>query len=102
MQARRQSPTGDYIIEVCIVSDNAQYIHYQNDISRTVTRAIAVANDADRIYSAVNIRIVLVHVITWTSGDQIQLSSSPETTLHNFRTYTLQIQEPFDAIMLLT
>ena len=102
MQARRQSPTGDYIVEVCIVSDNAQYIHYQSDVSRTVTRAIAIANEADRIYSAVNIRIVLVHAITWTSGDQSQFSTSPETTLQNFRTYSLQVQEPFDAIVLLT
>jgi hypothetical protein len=102
LQARRQSPTGDYIVEVCIVSDNAQYHYYQSDISRTVTRAIAVANEADRIYSTVNVRIVLVCTITWTSGDQSPFSSSPETTLHNFRTYTLQVQESFDAIMLLT
>ena len=102
MQARRQSPTGDYIIEVAIVNDNAQYRHYQSDITRTVSRAIAIANEADRIYSEVNIRIVLVHAITWTSGDQSHFSSSPDITIQNFRTYSLQVQEPFDIHLFTT
>lgn len=67
-----------------------------------MSRAIAIANVADRIYQAVDIRIVLVHTITWTSGDRSVFSGSPDTTLERFRTYSRNVQEDFDAIFLLT
>ena len=102
LQARRQSPTGDYIVELVIVNDLAQYHYYQSDISRTVSRAISIVNVADGIYSAINIRIVLIHAITWTSDDQSQFHPSPDTTLQNFRNYAQHLQRSFDAIMLLT
>jgi hypothetical protein len=104
IQARRQSPTGAHIVEISIVSDSRQYTHFQRDLSRTVTRAIAVANAADRIYRELNVRIVVVHSLVWTNGDQSQFSGSPDTTLQTFRTYAQSLfsQASIDAVMLLT
>lgn len=73
-------------------------------MTRTVNRAIALVNYADRIYRSLNIRIVLVHADTWTSGDRILFNSSPETTLQNFRNYIRGVQTSVtrDANILLT
>lgn len=104
LQARRQTSGGRRIIEITMISDRNQYSHYQNNIQNTVSRALALANVADRIYQQVNIRIVVVYSIVWTTGDRSQFSSSPDVTLQNFRTHTLSIrsQYPSDATMLIT
>ena len=104
VQARRQSSSGARIIELAVVSDRSQYTYYRNDMTSTVSRALALANVADRIYQQLNIRVVVVRSIVWTSGDRSQFNPSPETTLRNFRTHTLTLQNQFsyDAIVLLT
>lgn len=73
-------------------------------MTRTVNRAIALVNYADRIYRSLNIRIVLVYAETWTSGDRILFNGSPETTLQNFRNYIRGVQTSVtrDANILLT
>lgn len=101
MQAKRQITSGSYNIEVVIVSDGAQYNHY-GSVTNTVNRAIAVANEADMIYSSENIHIVVAQSIVWTAGDRIQFDLIPENTLVNFKTYRNSLQIQADAIVLLT
>jgi hypothetical protein len=103
-RARRQTSSGPRIIELTMISDRSQYSYYRNNMDSTVNRVLALANAADRIYRNINIRIVVVYSIVWTTGDRSQFSTSPDATLQNFRTHTLSIrsQYPSDAIMLIT
>ena len=55
-----------------------------------------------QLYRVLNIRVVLVEAITWTSGDQITVVSHPRTLLDNFEDYHPQIQSIHDSAMLLT
>jgi hypothetical protein len=103
-RARRQTSSGTRIIELTMISDRSQYSYYRNNMDNTVSRALALANAADRIYRNINIRIVVVYSIVWTTGDRSQFSTSPDATLQNFRTHTISIrsQYPSDAFMLIT
>ena len=48
------------------------------------------------------IRVVLVESITWTSGDQIQVSSNANILLNRFEEYRPRISTPHDSAMLFT
>ena len=54
------------------------------------------------ISGVLGVRIALVSVTTWTSGDQIQVVSNPDTLLSNFEAYAPQISDPHDSAMLIT
>jgi hypothetical protein len=101
-RVRRQSPTGDYIVEMAIVNDNRQYVSHQRDLSATVQNALDVVNAADLLYRPLRIRVVVVHVITWTSGDRINVVPNPNSLLNNIREYKRTVTQPHDALMLLT
>ena len=55
-----------------------------------------------QLFRALNVRIALVDVITWTQGDQITVVSDAETLLNNFRGYVSQVSTAHDALMLIT
>ena len=97
-----------------------QYYHHQS-VPRTVNRALALINVADRvsvreeyqvelskiitfvqIYRPENIRIVAVHMETWSSGDRFPFSPDPDQTLRLFKSFSRSVQQDFDAIMLIT
>ena len=55
-----------------------------------------------QIYKVLDIRLVVVHVITWTSGDRINVVSDPNTLLNNIRDYKRTVTQPHDSLMLIT
>jgi len=55
-----------------------------------------------QLFRVLDIRIAVVHVITWTQGNQINVVSDSNTLLDNFRDYVPQVTTPHDALMLLT
>ena len=55
-----------------------------------------------QIYRTLRIRLVVVHVITWTSGDRINVVSDPNTLLGNTRVYKRTVTQPHDSLMLIT
>ena len=55
-----------------------------------------------QLYQDLNIRVVLVNVITWTNGDQISVDTNSVTLLENFRDYKSQIAVENDSAMLIT
>ena len=48
------------------------------------------------------IRVVLIESITWTKGDQIQVTSDPDNLLMEFLSYRPRISTPHDSAMLFT
>ena len=50
-----------------------------------------------QIYRVNNIRIALVLVETWSSGDQITISTDSEVTLNNFRDYKNTVLDANDG-----
>ena len=48
------------------------------------------------------IRVVLIESITWTNGDQIQVTPDPVTLVNRFQAYRPQISTPHDSTMLFT
>ena len=55
-----------------------------------------------QVYRVLNIRVVLVDVITWTNGDQINVVSNANTLLDNFQDYIRTITTNRDSAMLMT
>ena len=55
-----------------------------------------------QLYQDLNIRVVLVNVVTWTNGDQISVDADSITLLENFREYKSQITVEHDSAMLIT
>ena len=55
-----------------------------------------------QLFRVLNVRIALVDVITWNTGNEISVVSNPVTLLNNFMTYKPQITTQHDAAMLLT
>jgi hypothetical protein len=84
---RRQSGNTRNIVELLIVNDYHQYQAYSNNISAVVLRALSIINHVDMLYQALDVRVVVVHSLTWTSSQLIQFSSNPDTLLDLFQDY---------------
>jgi hypothetical protein len=85
-QTKRDVHTETKNIELLIVNDYRQFVK-RGSVEATGERAKSVANFVDSVYKALNSRVALVAVQTWSSGDKITVSSDPETTLDNFLDY---------------
>ena len=55
-----------------------------------------------QLYRPLNIRVVLVDVITWNMGDQISVVQDPQKLLDNFELYVPSIPSNYDSTMLIT
>lgn len=53
-------------------------------------------------YRVLGVRLVVVHVITWTSGDRIDVVSDPNSLLDSLRRYKSSVSQPHDSLVLLT
>ncbi|XP_077352304.1 disintegrin and metalloproteinase domain-containing protein 8a [Festucalex cinctus] len=70
-------------VELAVVVDNTEYKRFGN--KRTVeARVLEIANNVDRLYRPVGVRVMLVGLDIWSYNDQIQVSSNPEQTLGRF------------------
>jgi hypothetical protein len=101
VQAKRQSGQQFLFVELVIVNDQSQF-NENGNLEDTVIRALNIANQMDTLFRVLNVRIALVDVITWNTGNQISVVSNPDTLLNNFRAYKPQIATQHDAAMLLT
>jgi len=57
--------------ELMIAVDNNLYKYFGNEDEEVTNRMITLVNAVDKIYSKINIRIVLVAMEFWTDGDKI-------------------------------
>ena len=55
-----------------------------------------------QLYRPLRVRVVVVHVITWTSGDRISIVADPQTLLDRIRSFKRSVSQPHDAMMLIT
>ena len=55
-----------------------------------------------QLFRVLDIRVVLVEVITWTVADQIPITTNPGNLLRNLEGYVEQVDIHHDALMLLT
>ena len=55
-----------------------------------------------QLYRPLRVRVVVVHVITWTSGDRISVVSNPQSLLDNIRVFKRSVSQPHDSMMLIT
>eukprot|EP00731_Ephydatia_muelleri_P029982 Em0021g505a len=63
---------------------------------------LAVINDQAQLYKVLGVRIALVEVTTWLTGNKIAVLSDSSTSLDNFAAYEPQIASHHDASLLLT
>ncbi|XP_029977646.1 zinc metalloproteinase-disintegrin-like jararhagin [Sphaeramia orbicularis] len=68
-------------VELFVVVDNAEYQRYG---SETKTRILGVVNHVDKVYRALNIRIMLVGLEIWTNKNKMDVDLNSEATLDNF------------------
>ncbi|GAA6214640.1 zinc metalloproteinase-disintegrin-like 2d [Lates japonicus] len=68
-------------VELVVVVDNTEYKQYG---SETKSRILGVVNHIDKLYRALNIRIMLVGLEIWTDRDYIYVDLDSEKTLDNF------------------
>ncbi|XP_065845912.1 zinc metalloproteinase-disintegrin-like jararhagin isoform X5 [Oscarella lobularis] len=92
-------------VELLLVNDNSRFTAL-GSVDAVESQTVRIANIADDNYRRqLNTRVVLVGVITWNNGDQIQVSSVAGTTLARFAEYrrtVLSQTVPNDVAHLLT
>ncbi|XP_063818198.1 disintegrin and metalloproteinase domain-containing protein 9-like [Pseudophryne corroboree] len=67
-------PTTNYV-ELCIVVDNLRYQIDNSNITAVEDETIQLANIVDGMYEPLNIRIVLINLITWTTGNPFDVTT---------------------------
>ncbi|XP_065845671.1 zinc metalloproteinase-disintegrin-like jararhagin isoform X2 [Oscarella lobularis] len=92
-------------VELLLVNDNSRF-NTSGSVAAVEFQTVRIANIADDNYRRqLNTRVVLVGVITWNNGDQIEVSSVAGTTLARFAEYrrtVLSQTVPNDVAYLLT
>ncbi|XP_065834617.1 zinc metalloproteinase-disintegrin-like 8 [Oscarella lobularis] len=92
-------------VELLLVNDNRRFTAL-GSVAAVESQTVQIANIADENYRRqLNTRVVLVGVITWNNGDQIEVSSLAGTTLARFAEYrrtVLSQTVPNDVAHLLT
>ncbi|XP_047465890.1 disintegrin and metalloproteinase domain-containing protein 8 [Mugil cephalus] len=68
-------------VELFIVVDNTEYKRYG---SETRSRILGAVNHIDKLYRPLKIRIMLVGLEIWTTGDHIKVNINSGKTLDNF------------------
>ena len=59
IRERRQSAQF-YFVELVIVNDNTQYVHYGRSLSQTVQRSLEIANMMDNVSNSESIAVNLL------------------------------------------
>ncbi|KAJ7987542.1 hypothetical protein DPEC_G00327570 [Dallia pectoralis] len=74
-------PGPQRFVEMYLVVDNAEYKAFGD---KTKPRMLEIANHVDKLYQALNIRVMLVGLEIWTATNYIDVSTSPDDTLEKF------------------
>ncbi|XP_074088204.1 disintegrin and metalloproteinase domain-containing protein 8 [Macrotis lagotis] len=70
-------------VELFVVVDHVEYVKLGSREAVQI-RVKEIVNHVDKLYQELNFRVVLIGLEIWDRWDKIQISSSPESTLHNF------------------
>ncbi|XP_077122546.1 disintegrin and metalloproteinase domain-containing protein 19 isoform X2 [Ranitomeya variabilis] len=103
-RVRREDAEGDRCVELYLVADYAEFQKHDLDLERTQRKMLEVANYMDKFYRALKIRIALVGLEVWTTGDKCNVSENPYVTLRAFLSWRRKIllQTPHDNAQLIT
>ncbi|KAM4037708.1 disintegrin and metalloproteinase domain-containing protein 19 isoform 2-T2 [Anomaloglossus baeobatrachus] len=103
-RVRREDAEGDRCVELYLVADYTEFQKQNLDLERTQRKMLEVANYMDKFYRALKIRIALVGLEVWTTGDKCNVSENPYVTLRAFLSWRRKIllQTPHDNAQLIT
>ncbi|EDV20169.1 uncharacterized protein TRIADDRAFT_61393 [Trichoplax adhaerens] len=101
---RRNVLSQTLYVEMVVVNDKRSYGLF-NNITAVESYTIQVINTVDLRYKAINVRVLLVGIVTWSQQDQINVTDSGTATLSQFSDYaikTLRLTNPYDSAQLFT
>ncbi|XP_068129203.1 disintegrin and metalloproteinase domain-containing protein 19 [Hyperolius riggenbachi] len=103
-RVKREEMEGDRCVELYLVADYAEFQKHDSDLERTRRKMLEVTNYIDKFYRALKIRIALVGLEIWNTGDKCNVSENPYVTLRAFLTYRRKILQltPHDNAQLIT
>ncbi|XP_066445296.1 disintegrin and metalloproteinase domain-containing protein 19 [Eleutherodactylus coqui] len=103
-RVRREDAEGDRCVELYLVADYTEFQKHDSDLERTQRKMLEVTNYIDKFYRALKIRIALVGLEIWTTGDKCNVSENPYATLRAFLSWRrkLLLQTPHDNAQLIT
>ncbi|XP_068129787.1 disintegrin and metalloproteinase domain-containing protein 33-like [Hyperolius riggenbachi] len=71
-------------MELYIVADFAMYQKQNMDLGNTKLRIMEIANFVDKFYMSMNIKVALIGLEVWTSGDQCEVRNDANASLRSF------------------
>ncbi|XP_044133848.1 disintegrin and metalloproteinase domain-containing protein 19 isoform X1 [Bufo gargarizans] len=103
-RVRREDVEGDRCVELYLVADYAEFEKHDFDLERTQRKMLEVTNYIDKFYRALKIRIALIGLEVWTTGDKCNVSENPYVTLRAFLSWRRKIllKTPHDNAQLIT
>ncbi|MEE6478258.1 hypothetical protein FKM82_011794 [Ascaphus truei] len=103
-RVRREDTEGDRCVELYLVADYAEFQKHDSDLGRTQRKMLEVTNYIDKFYRALNIRIALVGLEIWTTGDKCNVTENPYSTLRAFLSWRRKLLQhrPHDNAQLIT
>ncbi|XP_072001590.1 disintegrin and metalloproteinase domain-containing protein 19 [Engystomops pustulosus] len=103
-RVRREDAEGDRCVELYLVADYAEFQKHDMNLERTQRKMLEVTNYIDKFYRALKIRIALVGLEVWTTGDKCNVSENPYVTLRAFLSWRRKLlsQTPHDNAQLIT
>ncbi|XP_063303825.1 disintegrin and metalloproteinase domain-containing protein 19 isoform X1 [Pelobates fuscus] len=103
-RVKREDPDGERCVELYLVADYAEFQKHNSDLERTQHKMLEVTNYIDKFYRSLNIRIALVGLEIWSTGDRCNVSENPYSTLRAFLSWRRKLlqQIPHDNAQLIT
>ncbi|KAJ8418194.1 hypothetical protein AAFF_G00139030 [Aldrovandia affinis] len=92
-------------VEMYMVVDNAEYKKHGESMKTIQARMLEVANHVDKLYRAMNVRVMLVGLEVWSYQNKIDVSSDPNETLTRFlqwRQQSLLVKKKHDNAQFVT
>ncbi|KAM8971880.1 disintegrin and metalloproteinase domain-containing protein 19 [Pelodytes ibericus] len=103
-RVKREDPEGDRCVELYLVADYAEFQKHGSDLEQTQRKMLEVTNYIDKFYRSLNIRIALVGLEIWSTGDKCNVSENPYSTLRAFLSWRRKLLQhtPHDNAQLIT
>ncbi|XP_078662325.1 disintegrin and metalloproteinase domain-containing protein 12-like [Branchiostoma floridae x Branchiostoma belcheri] len=79
-----ESRTETKYVELIMVADNMEYQKHDSNRQTVLDRLQEAANIADSIYKTINMRVALMGIEVWTSGNPIDITAVASETMYRF------------------
>ncbi|XP_056402096.1 disintegrin and metalloproteinase domain-containing protein 19-like isoform X1 [Hyla sarda] len=91
-------------MELYIVADHSMFRKQNNDLGKTKHRIMEIANFVDKFYMSMNIKVALIGLEVWTTGDQCDIQDDANHSLRTFLTWKqkLRTKKKHDNAQLIT